>query len=309
MIVRLSGCSGPELFHIFLRIGNLLMISVGEILRGARESQGRTMAEIAEELCITQRYLRALERDDLSNLPGAFFYKSFVRQYAAILGVPVTQLQPGLDAITANEAEPPLPGQLPLSLATAESGGRSSRAVRVLDPLVEASNHYFSNRKIGVPMAALAAVLLACSGFYSWWNQPPKQARAARSQPAVAARPAAGSSLAAAQAPIVDVSTTADGVNHVVLNLSATESTWLSITSEGKQIFSGILQPSQTKTLTAPDAAQMRVGNAGGIAVRLNGKEIGPLGERGQVRTILFTPDKFEIVEPPPPAPPDDATL
>jgi cytoskeleton protein RodZ len=65
------------------------MTSVGEILRSARESQGRTMAEIAEELCITQRYLRALERDDLSNLPGTFFYKSFVKQYAAILGVPL----------------------------------------------------------------------------------------------------------------------------------------------------------------------------------------------------------------------------
>jgi transcriptional regulator with XRE-family HTH domain len=276
------------------------MISVGDILRGARESQGRTIAEIAEELCITQRYLRALERDDLSNLPGTFFYKSFVRQYAAILGVPASKLQSGLDALTASEAEPPLPGQI-----GEEGGPRSSPAIRVLDPLVEASNRYFSNRKIGVPMAALAGVLLACSGFYSWWNQPPKQALASRSQPAVPLR--ASVSVAA---PIVDVSTTPDGVNHVVLNLSATEKTWLSITSEGKQIFSGILQPSETKTLTASDAAEMRIGNAGGVAVRMNGREIGPLGGRGEVRRVLFTaPDKVEIVEPPPPAPPDDAAL
>jgi cytoskeleton protein RodZ len=286
------------------------MISVGDILRGARESQCRTIAEIAEELCITQRYLRALERDDLSNLPGAFFYKSFVRQYAAILGVPISTLQPGIDAITAAEAEPLLPGQtfpgqtLQGQIGS-ESGARSAPAIRVLDPLVEASNRYFSNRKIGVPMAALAAVLLACSGFYSWWNQPPKQARASRSQPAAPSRVSA-----AAAAPIVDVSTTADGVKHVVLNLSATEKTWLSITSEGKQIFSGILQPSETKTLTASDAAEMRIGNAGGVAVRMNGKEIGPLGGRGEVRRVLFTaPDKVEIVQPPPPPPPDDAAL
>jgi cytoskeleton protein RodZ len=284
------------------------MISVGDILRGARESQNRTIAEIAEELCITQRYLRALERDDLSNLPGAFFYKSFVRQYAAILGVPVSTLQPGIDAITAAEAEPLLPGQTFLGQTSqgqigSESGARSAPAVRVLDPLVEASNRYFSNRKIGVPMVALAAVLLACSGFYGWWNQPPKQARASRSQPAPVARTMAAE-------PIVDVSTSPDGVNHVVLNLSATEKTWLSITSEGKQIFSGILQPSETKTLTASDAAEMRIGNAGGVAVRMNGKEIGPLGGRGEVRRVLFTaPDKVEIVQPPPPAPPDDAAL
>jgi cytoskeleton protein RodZ len=286
------------------------MISVGEILRSARESQGRGMAEIAEELCITQRYLRALECDDLSNLPGTFFYKSFVKQYAAILGVPEKKLKTGIDAITATQAEPRLLGQTEPGQAGAESGTRSSSApVRVLDPIVEASNRYFSNRKIGVPMVALAGVLLACTGFYRWWNQPPSQARAARPQPAAASRTEAPS-WAAAPASTVNVSTTPDGVNHVVLNLSATERTWLSITSEGKQIFSGELQPSQTKTLMASEAAQMKVGNAGGIAVRMNGKEIGPLGGRGEVRTILFTaPDKFEIVEQPPRAAPDDATL
>ena len=96
----------------------------------------------------------------------------------------------------------------------------------------------------------------------------------------------------------------------MVLNVSATEATWLSITtSEGQKLFSGILQPSQTKTLTTAEAAQMKVGNAGGIDVRLNGKEIGPLGERGQVRTVKFiAPDKYEIVEPAPP-PPADSTL
>src|SRR5580704_12431219 len=130
------------------------MTSVGEILRGARESQGRTMAEIAEELCITTRYLKALESDDLSNLPGTFFYKSFVKQYAAILGVPESKLQRGIEAITATEAEPPLPGQIQTGQRGAESAARSARApVRALDPIVEASNRYFSNRKIGVPIA------------------------------------------------------------------------------------------------------------------------------------------------------------
>jgi len=101
---------------------------------------------------------------------------------------------------------------------------------------------------------------------------------------------------------VVAVTTTTgpDGVNHVVLNLSATEKTWLSITSEGKQIFSGVLEPSQTKTLTAADVAKVKVGNAGGLEVRWNGKAIGPIGPRGQVRTILFTPENFQILAPPP---------
>src|SRR5579883_3499609 len=70
------------------------MNSVGAVLKTERERQGRDLAEIAGELCITQRYLRAIEQDDLKSLPGTFFYKSFVRQYAASLGVDESLLQP-----------------------------------------------------------------------------------------------------------------------------------------------------------------------------------------------------------------------
>jgi hypothetical protein len=102
--------------------------------------------------------------------------------------------------------------------------------------------------------------------------------------------------------PTVDVKTETgpDGINHVVLNLSATETTWLSITSEGKNIFSGVLEPSQTKTLRASDVAKMKVGNAGGLDVRWNGKAIGPIGGRGQVRVVLFTPEGYQILPPAP---------
>src|ERR1700691_4431176 len=79
------------------------MNSVGAILRTERERQGRETAEIAEELCITQSYLRAIEKDDLKSLPGSFFYKSFVKQYAAILGIEEKSLQPGVEALVSAE--------------------------------------------------------------------------------------------------------------------------------------------------------------------------------------------------------------
>ena len=94
MIVRLSWDMVPAAAQFYISKAYSSMTSVGEILRSARETQGRSLAEIAEELCITQRYLRALECDDLSNLPGAFFYKSFVKQYVnkvvdKMLGAPL----------------------------------------------------------------------------------------------------------------------------------------------------------------------------------------------------------------------------
>src|SRR5258708_36414474 len=103
------------------------MTSVGATLRSAREKQGRVLAEIAEELCITQRYLRAIEADDLKVLPGIFFYKSFVKQYAVILGLNPKQFEAefaNLDpapepAKEVSKAEPK-----PLSMAAATGFGR-----------------------------------------------------------------------------------------------------------------------------------------------------------------------------------------
>ncbi len=298
------------------------MTSVGEILRTERESQGREIAEIAEELCITPCYLRAIEQDDLKSLPGVFFYRSFAKQYAALLEIDEKRLLPGIEALTATAEPLPLPGADPrfserakgqIGDAGAAAGYSEIPPVRLLDPIVEDGNRrYFPDRRIGLSTAGLAAALLVCSGFYAWWSKSPqltaaiirRQAPAAVSTTPVKTPAAAADASAAKQenaTPTVNVTSTTDSEGHVVLNLAATEATWLSITSDGKQIFSGVLQPSQTKTLTGLEAAKMRVGNAGGLEVRWNGKPIGPIGPRGQVRVVLFTPENFQILEPGPP--------
>ena len=291
------------------------MNSVGRILRSARERQGRAVAEIADELCLTQQYLRAIEEDDVKNLPGIFFYKNFVKQYAAIVGVKEAEIRSGIEALTASAEEPALPGSV------------AQPPMRPLDPIVADSNrHYFANARLGLSVAGLAVVLMACSGFYAWWIRP-KEVAAAKPRPlpavvqnvqqgvqpptqpvvqpnspaepvtlAVAAQNPQLAHAATVQVTAEAQTQTVDGINHVVLNLAATEKTWLSITSEGKRIFSGFLEPSQTKILTGLDAARMTVGNAGGINVLLNGKPIGPIGKSGQVRVVLFTPDNFEVL-------------
>src|SRR5487761_2002315 len=101
------------------------MTCVGEILRRERQAQGREMAEIAEDLCIMQRYVQAIEGDDLRSLPGAFFYKSFVKQYAALLGLDEAAIQTGVDELTATAEPLPLPGADP-----------KYHPVRQVDPIV-----------------------------------------------------------------------------------------------------------------------------------------------------------------------------
>ena len=292
------------------------MNSVGRILRSARERQSRDLSEIADELCLTQQYLRAIENDDVKSLPGAFFYKNFVRQYALILGVKESEIRSGVELLAAAE-EPVQPGALP------------QPPLRPMDPIVADNNRsYFAHTRLGMSVAALVVALLACSGFYAWWSRPAEAAVAkARPLPPVvqpqvqpqvqpvaqvtepqSAEADANTPVNAQVTAVAETHTTVDGINQVVLNLSATEKTWLSISSEGKRLFSGFLEPSQTKTLTGLDAARMTVGNAGGIEVRLNGKPIGPIGKSGQVRTVVFTPGNVEVL-PAEPAPSPSETL
>ncbi|MAS87776.1 MAG: hypothetical protein CMH30_07370 [Micavibrio sp.] len=62
-------------------------MSVGEILWRTRQHQGYTVEQVAELLKIRSAYLEALEKDDISTLPGRVYAIGFVRSYAEFLGI------------------------------------------------------------------------------------------------------------------------------------------------------------------------------------------------------------------------------
>src|SRR5499426_2539673 len=59
----------------------------GSKLREARERKGVSLREIANATKISVRALEALERNDISHLPGGIFSRSFVRAYAVQAGL------------------------------------------------------------------------------------------------------------------------------------------------------------------------------------------------------------------------------
>jgi cytoskeleton protein RodZ len=64
------------------------MLSVGETLRAERLKRNLGLDQIASELKISSRFLEAIETEQFDKLPGGVFTKSFVRQYARLLGGP-----------------------------------------------------------------------------------------------------------------------------------------------------------------------------------------------------------------------------
>src|SRR5688572_16192130 len=63
------------------------MSDFGTALREARERRGITLRQIADHTKISIASIEALERSDASRLPGGIFARSFVRSFAAEVGL------------------------------------------------------------------------------------------------------------------------------------------------------------------------------------------------------------------------------
>ena len=155
-------------------------------------------------------------------------------------------------------------------------------------------------------LSALVIVILGCSGIYSWWRK--AQSGAQQSSASVQESRTQKVQLAAVTPPpVLQPHQPPRGLEtipgyKVLLELLAREETWLSVSSDGRKVFSGILGPNESKSVEGREFAKLTVGNAAGLEVRLNGKLISPLGGRGQVLVVLFHPDNFQIVPQPPQA-------
>jgi cytoskeleton protein RodZ len=280
----------------------LAMFTVCEVLQRARLDQGIDLATVAARTKIKAKYLQAIEADDRKSLPGGFFYKSFVHQYAKLLGVDTEAIDAEIDRVLSPDASLPLPSAAKQTAVKLSSRSRTARKY--------------------VSYAAFVLILVACSGIDGWWHEsravatekiesraPVVKNTTRRSAPSpasgrvslasvsqVAARPAGAAPVAAAAR---QDEPAAPAGSRVELDLTATEETWLSVSSDGTPVFSGLLEANQTRTIAGKEFAKLRVGNAAGLEVRLNGKPLGPLGAHGQVRDLDFTSDKFQFVSPP----------
>ena len=257
------------------------MFSVGETLQHARLQQELDLGTVAARTKINARYLQAIEADDRGSLPSSFFYKSFVHQYARTLSLDTKEIDAEIDRVLSADAPLPLPGQ-------------DNQTRKEVSPIVPSSR--FHTMRTYASVAGLILMLAACSGIYGWWYH-------LRSTAVTNVRPAAKIvpvpvSLPPPPPAVVTQQQAATPSAKVLLDLIAREATWLSISSDGKPVFSGILAPNQSKTVEGKETAKLRVGNAAGIEVRLNGKLLGPLGHRGQVLVVVFTPDNFQIMSP-----------
>jgi cytoskeleton protein RodZ len=318
------------------------MTSIGDTLRRERQRRNLELPKIAGELKISVRFLEAMEEDDFAKLPGGVFTRSFLRQYATFLGLDAEELVS--EAERAAEPEPDL-SELPdkhkpdvpgIELEMGEENWQSVRERR--SPLPS----WF---RAGILLVVLILVCSGVYWWWQKPHRPvlaheaapaPKAIPAAQSAPSVSKRvgippavapstamPAAATQAAveppAKSAPAEPVATGAPPAAtpeipvaapnpnaSVHISITADEAVWVRADVNGKYQFSGTLQPHESRNIDADGEVTLRLGNAGGVTLTLNGKAVGAVGPKGQIRTVQFTSGGFQIVSAPSPLAPLD---
>lgn len=124
-------------------------LSPGVVLARARNSQGLSLAEVADHLKITESYVRAIEESAFDDLPQAAFVRGYIRNYAKMVGLSGQELVDDYDQFTGNSSLE----------APRLQGGRRVKPLRA---------HRFPS-----PVHAFALVLvvsLAGLSYYLWNN-------------------------------------------------------------------------------------------------------------------------------------------
>jgi len=293
----------------------------GAFLRQARERQGISLRQIADTTKIALPALEALERNDISRLPGGLFSRAFVRAYAREAGLDVNEAVRRFVARfpeASGEESPvpydPNPDHIPLD--EQPSTGRGWRAVGWALPILLVIAYFGFGGRVpfwtdktapstpavleqpAVPPPPAVAEELPIT-------HPPEEPAAV---PPQAVQPAAGEAgaapapaNAAVQAEAPPAASTGEALPEGVLRLTLapSEECWVSVRADGASVFSGLLPARSRRDFDVKGEVMLSVGNAGVLAFAINGQPGRALGDRGQVKTVRFGLANFrDLLEP-----------
>jgi cytoskeleton protein RodZ len=252
-------------------------VSIGKTLEAARIHAGLSIDQVADATRIRRTLLTAIEHDDFSLCGGDFYARGHIRNIAGVVGADSAPLLAAYDAERGVEAAP--------------SG-----------EVLAGSRSYYSPRRGGTNWSAVLAVALALVVFVGVarillggsgaapqlaGTTPAPAASRAPAPPVRAAtvppRPARPREQADAVAPV--------RTDMVTVRAAAIATSWLNaVNGTGTTLFEGTLRKGATKTFTAKKKVRLVIGNAGGLRLTVNGRDLGLAGEPQQVARVEFLP-------------------
>ena len=266
----------------------------GGKLREARERRGVSLRQIANATKIAVSVLEALERNDISRLPGGIFGRAFVRSYAIEVGLdPETTIQEFIAQFPNDSVTVGHPASHPVEDHQAVESDRRMAGTFLWLILVS------------VPVAG-AVLYFATAGRRDAPAEPPSAevtTPAPESRPAVdppppssasAPEPAPVSAPPVTPLPVTPAPVTATAVDALTVSMTAKGPCWVSATVDGQRMIERLMQPGERSTFTVKREIVLTAGDGGALAVTLNGAAAKPLGKPGEVVTARYTLANFK---------------
>jgi cytoskeletal protein RodZ len=268
---------------------------VGELLKKAREESGKDLKEISEILKIRYDYLRAIEEGDFKQLPEEVYIKGYIREYAELLHIdPETAL-----SAYVQQTSPPQDdkGEPPTDIT---SDHKKSKITYILVPLVLVVFGLIlffvlhspkKEQEISqTPMNTENVKPSPISTEPEETPQMPVEIKEERPYPFSEKKEEVLTPHAPnLKEPLPDTVTPPPNNVNIgkaphTLKIVATDTVWLLITIDNAAAPEEmILKIGETVTFQAQEGFSLKLGNAGGTKVLFDGKDIGKLGEKGQV--------------------------
>jgi hypothetical protein len=253
------------------------MDSLGVELKKARMRRGLSLEEVSGITRIPIRRLIDIESDDFTSMDSLFLYRSFAKQFAQCVNMERSILDSALESAARQIPEPLVPGQ---------DGARTRPDLPGLKPK---RTHKL---KWLLSVASLVVMLGACSTFYQFWESTRTVPESPKTKAVNAPAPStSGPQNESRLSPPVSTNP-----GPLEIKLSALENTWLSLAADGHEVFKGMLKADESKTLEGHKTAQVRTRNAGGVEIVFNGRPLGKIGPEGQMRTVVFTKDSYNVL-------------
>jgi cytoskeleton protein RodZ len=250
----------------------------GQALRDAREDLGVSLADAERETRINRRYLEALETEDDTAMPPAVYTRGFIRTYSQFLGLNPDAMLDAYgphQAIEDNVRIRPIPAEINAPRTI------SFRPAVILAGLIVASllavylwGQYTSFRE-NVDQIETVPTSRAPTAIVAAGRTP---------SPSPASGPAIPSLAGPSPSPVVAVVPE----KGLVVDAKVVDRTWMEVWVDGRSVMAETVQTGFARSFTAEQQVRMRVGNAAGVQVVVNGTTQGPLGVRGQAVDAIW---------------------
>ena len=244
-------------------------MTIGSLIAKARKDAGCSIDELAEATNLRATLLREIEKDDFSHCGGNTYARGHVHNIAK--------------ALKADEKE--------LVRIFDEEQGTEKRTIR--DLLVENSVMRTPDQKRKISRKALLVISVASLGIAGIAQIVISNVSSIDSAvPIVSASP----SPTPTDAPIASVSpsaqptaqssfSTGTGVSVIVSAVRA--KSWLFVSdASGRTLFSGQISTGSSLSFTSDTRLDLKVGNAGGVDLQVNGKKTASIGVDGAVVSV-----------------------